>query len=69
MLQLSANNLTMLPAQMLTRLDQLRELNVRDNLLPRIEVDVLFHAFRNTIQRLDVGGRKNDVVNLQEFSK
>ncbi|KAJ1520527.1 hypothetical protein ONE63_003648 [Megalurothrips usitatus] len=66
-LHLQANNLTQLPAQILARLDQLRELNVRDNQLPDLDADVLFQAFRDRVQRVDVGGRKNGAVGLQEF--
>lgn len=69
MLQLPANNLTQLPAQMLTRMDQLREINVRDNRLDNLEADALFAAFRDRVQRVDVGGRKNGVVSMQEFRK
>lgn len=67
-LQLSANNLTQLPVQMLMRLDQLRELNIRDNVLRDLDADKLFQAFRDRVQRLDVGGRRNNPVAVQEFA-
>lgn len=66
-LDLSGNNITTLPENLLRSLDFLALLNLRDNLIR----SVFPHSsgYQSDVQRLDVSGARNEPFSLQELRK
>ncbi|CAH0395861.1 unnamed protein product [Bemisia tabaci] len=70
-LDLSKNNLTQLPATLLLEFDFLKTLNVRDNVLFDLQGsdESSAHQFQYSIHKLDLSGKSNQPVALQDLRR
>lgn len=68
-LDLSENNLTILPNDIFHRFDMLRTLSLKDNRIIDLNPLELFTSFQFTLYKLDFSGVENDVISIQELRR
>lgn len=68
-LDLSGNNLTLIPHDLFHRFDLLRTLSLMDNRIKDLNPTEIFSGFQFTLYKLDLSGRQNEAVSFQELRR
>lgn len=69
LLDLSGNNISYLPQEVFHRFQYLRTLLLRDNVLKGLNPTETFNGFQFTLNKLDMSGRNNAPVLLQDLRR
>ncbi|CAK9809946.1 chp [Anthophora quadrimaculata] len=67
LLDLSGNNITMLPSPIFQEYDFLRTLIFRENKIQTFSPAEVFNGFQYSLYNLDLSGKENSVINLQDL--
>ncbi|KAJ8916973.1 hypothetical protein NQ315_008373 [Exocentrus adspersus] len=68
-LDLSGNNISLLPQDVFQRFDLLRTLSLRDNRIERLNPIEVFSGFQFTLYKLDLSGTENAPITVQELRR
>nr|XP_023026888.1 chaoptin [Leptinotarsa decemlineata] len=68
-LDLSGNNISLLPQAIFHRFALLRTLSLQDNIVTRLNPIEAFNGFQFTLYKLDLSGTQNEPVSLQDLRR
>lgn len=68
-LDLSGNNISLLPPDVFHHFASLRAISLRDNIITRLKPMETFNGFQFTLYKLDLSGSQNVAVNIQDLRR
>lgn len=69
LLDLSGNNISLLPQDVFHRFELLRTLSLRDNMIENLNPTEAFNGFQFTLYKLDLSGTNNLPISIQELRR
>ncbi|XP_030758115.1 chaoptin [Sitophilus oryzae] len=68
-LDLSGNNISLLPNELFQRFQYIRTLFLRDNIITKLSPSEAFNSFQYTLYNLDLSGSQNMPINIQDLRR